>query len=369
MKKVLSLTLALLMCLLITVTVSAVEENYRLRWDMGATSNNPVYVEWHVATQTMQVTYVYSGNFFQLRDAANPDAEQKSKLYIKDGGGWKELAGITSKIVGVDDERDGTWFSEMFSEQENYSGSPTYHTVYLQFFKDGAVFAFDGGVDYGVYFEIYTDGYPHGSMPDDIFTFGNPLTSEWALSEIGKAETLGLVPESLRGADLSKPITRKEFAAVSVKAYEALSGRAAIPAVVNPFTDTDDIEVLEAYNEGIAVGVAADKFDPDALLNREQAAAMLTRVFKRATIPTWSIENDITLDYIKPAPFADDSDISDWARDSVYFMAANGIIAGTGDNMFSPKAVTPEQQAQGYAQATREQALIIAVRMVENLKK
>ena len=46
---------------------------------------------------------------------------------------------------------------------------------------------------------------------------------------------------------------------------------------------------------------------------------------------------------------ADDKDISDWAKDSVYFMAANGIVSGTGNNMFSPKAVTSEQQAQGYA--------------------
>jgi hypothetical protein len=48
-------------------------------------------------------------------------------------------------------------------------------------------------------------------------------------------------------------------------------------------------------------------------------------------------------------------------------MAANSIIGGTGNNMFSPKAVTDAQKAQGYAQATREQALAIAVRMVEHL--
>ncbi|MDR1205452.1 MAG: S-layer homology domain-containing protein [Peptococcaceae bacterium] len=73
------------------------------------------------------------------------------------------------------------------------------------------------------------------------------------------------------------------------------------------------------------------------------------------------------MNYTKPAAFADDKDISDWAKDSVYFMAANSIIGGTGNNMFSPKAVTDAQKAQGYAQATREQALAIAVRMVEHL--
>jgi hypothetical protein len=54
-------------------------------------------------------------------------------------------------------------------------------------------------------------------------------------------------------------------------------------------------------------------------------------------------------------------------KDSVYFMAANGVINGTGNNMFSPRATTSDEEARGYAQATREQALVIALRMVEKL--
>ncbi len=195
--------------------------------------------------------------------------------------------------------------------------------------------------------------------------------SAWASAELAKADALGLIPESLVDADLTQSITRAEFAAISVKAYEALSGTAALPNTVNPFTDTADIEVLKAYNLGITTGVSATEFAPDTLLNREQAATMLTRTFKRATMNGWTIQTDaqFALTYEKPALFADDADISDWAKDSVYFMAANGIINGVGDNKFAPKNVTTEEEATGYANATREQALIIAVRMVENLKK
>ena len=94
------------------------------------------------------------------------------------------------------------------------------------------------------------------------------------------------------------------------------------------------------------------------------------RTFKRATMNGWTIQNDseFKLNYTKPAPFADDNKISDWAKDSVYFMAANGIINGVGNNQFAPKNTTTDEEARGYANATREQALIIAVRMVENLK-
>ena len=132
------------------------------------------------------------------------------------------------------------------------------------------------------------------------------------------------------------------------------------------------MEVLKAYNVGITNGTGdGTVYEPNTLLNREQMSTMLTRVFKRVTMPGWSLATDgqFSLTYTMPAPFADDADISGWARDSVYFMAANGIINGVGGNRFAPKNVTTQEQATGYANATREQALLIAVRMVENLGK
>lgn len=205
---------------------------------------------------------------------------------------------------------------------------------------------------------------------DDVRTSFGSEASAWALPEMEKASNLGLVPDALKGENLTRPITRAEFAAVAVKTYEALSGTKAIPIVNNPFADCADVEVLKAYGIGAVAGTSATTFSPDQLLNREQAAAMLTRVFKRITLAGWTLETDsqFTLPYTMPAPFADDSDISGWARDSVYFMAANKIISGISGNRFVPKNVTSAQEAEGYANATREQALAIAVRMVENLK-
>ena len=194
--------------------------------------------------------------------------------------------------------------------------------------------------------------------------------SEWANEELEKADAMGLIPDCLEGADLTADITRAEFAAVAVKVYEALSGTAALPAVTNPFTDTNDVEVLKAYNVGITNGTGdGTVYEPNTLLNREQMSTMLTRVFKRVTMPGWTLATDgqFSLTYTMPAPFADDADISGWARDSVYFMAANGIVGGVGNNKFAPKNVTTEEQATGYANATREKALLIAVRMIENL--
>lgn len=217
--------------------------------------------------------------------------------------------------------------------------------------------------------------YPSGTWPGaDIDAIAGlnvkPVTSVWAEPEIETAFEYGLVPEILEHAVLDEPITRLEFAAVSVKVYENLVGTKALPSVINPFTDCSDIEMLKAYNLGITKGMSETEFAPNILLNREQAATMLTRVFKRATMNSWTIQTDDTfkLEYEKPMLFADDEIISVWAKDSVYFMVANEIINGMGDNKFVPKNITTEDEAIGYANATREQALLIAVRMVENLK-
>ena len=116
---------------------------------------------------------------------------------------------------------------------------------------------------------------------------------------------------------------------------------------------------LTAGNLNIVNGTSATTYGPNGILAREQAATMLTRVEKKAYIPGWTLATDssYTLNFTQPAKFADDGKISDYAKSSVYFMNAKGVINGTGNNMFSPTVT-----------ATRQEALIIAVRIIDNLK-
>ena len=197
---------------------------------------------------------------------------------------------------------------------------------------------------------------------------------DWALDELKKADAIGIIPSSIRFGDLKEPITREEFAAVSIMIYEYLNGEKASIPETNPFTDTDNADVLKAYAAGITNGTGKTTFSPNDKLNREQAATMLTRVYKKLIFDGWTLENDSSFDdqfkgmFTPPAAFDDDSRISSWAKDSVYFMASKGIINGTGQNRFSPRAVTEEEKNSGYATATREQALLIAYRMAQKLK-
>lgn len=125
--------------------------------------------------------------------------------------------------------------------------------------------------------------FPGQGQPDTNYSYfadGDAWSdaSAWATEELEKADSLGLIPDVLYGEDLTKPITRAEFAAVAVKVYEGLSRHSALPVVNNPFTDTKDVEVLKAYNANIVAGISTDRFAPDALLNREQAATMLSSI-------------------------------------------------------------------------------------------
>ena len=68
--------------------------------------------------------------------------------------------------------------------------------------------------------------------------------------------------------------------------------------------------------------------------------------------------------FTMPAAFADDGQVSGWAKDSVYFMKTNGIIDGVGSNYFAPKHDVTRDEALNCGLAAREQALKIAAGML-----
>ncbi len=175
--------------------------------------------------------------------------------------------------------------------------------------------------------------------------------SSWAEQELQEASKNELIPDMIKNTDFTASISRKEFAAACVKLYEKTAGKKAEPVAVNPFADTTDAEILKAYALGITNGTSDTTFSPDALITREQMATMMTRALSKAGINT-------TVDTNTASKFADHAEISSWALDGVYFMSSKGIIKGVGENNFGVKG-----------NATREQAIVISGRSVNELKK
>jgi hypothetical protein len=179
-----------------------------------------------------------------------------------------------------------------------------------------------------------------------------------------------LIPAELKNKDLKKDITRAEFCAVAVQLYEQMGGPVLNAASLSsPFVDTSSDAVKKAYKLGITNGTSATTFDPYTLISREQLATMLTRVYKSLNLPGWTLATDgqFKLDASGTKKFSDDQYISGYAKPSVYFMVKNGVIKGLTDTTFGPRNLTTYEEAIGYANASREQALIMAVRMFQKL--
>lgn len=162
-------------------------------------------------------------------------------------------------------------------------------------------------------------------QPQNVTTAGQQ-TDGWALELVNEAIAANLMPNSL-GNDLRGNITREQFAGVAVKLYEAMSGTVIpTPALSeNHFTDTSSADVRKAYSMGLVSGTSDTTFSPNSSLNREQAAVMLSNVYK-------ALGGVITAR--NPGAFSDDRNISSWAKTAVYFMSENGIISGVGNNRF-----------------------------------
>ncbi len=226
------------------------------------------------------------------------------------------------------------------------------------FTENGVEYCNDGTTIYGVS-TTFCDGsvyinrhYVSGNEKNFVRYVYFTLTvdaevSDWAREQVDSAAIKGLMPDCL-GDDFTENITRAEFAALAVELYEAMSGETAPAPGESPFSDTNDPVIIQANALGIVGGMGDGTFAPDKLVTREQAALMLSRVYTKlgGEIPQ-----------VEGTTFADNGEISNWAMDAVAFMADQEIVNGVGGNKFDPQG-----------NASIEQALIIALRMFENLK-
>lgn len=203
---------------------------------------------------------------------------------------------------------------------------------------------------------------------DSIITSYGSSVSSWSSKEMEEAYNNGLIPDNLVGEDLTKRVSRSEFASISVKLYESLTGTP-ITQTKSVFTDIagdkNERDIKKAAALDITSGVSPTTFAPNTSINREQLATMLCRTIKKYSYPSWTLatDNEYYLDTSGVKAFADDGDISLYAKPSVYYMTKMGIIKGVDATHFAPRSTTKEQESRGYATATREQAIALSLRI------
>jgi hypothetical protein len=269
--------------------------------------------------------------------------------YQDKGSYYTKLSAYTGKWEGVMELAAYSWSSDKQTATWTVDGQvmATAADYPYSFRLDTAALATGSHTVAVTFSDGATKSYTFQTTAPAILASNNAQVDGWAKDQVNEAIASGLVAAGL-GEDYRVNITRAQFAATTVKLYEAMSGEKAAPAAENPFTDTSDPVILQAAELGFVYGITDDTFAPGSLVTREQAAAMLSRVYTKlgGEIPQ-----------VTATSFTDDGGISSYAKSSVAFMAEKGIVSGKGENRFDPGG-----------SASVQEALSIALRMFKNLK-
>lgn len=329
-------------------TESWVYDKYRSEWDTLSSKNSEVWDYSGSSERSEQLT----GAKTEERDILNLYSDVKSEWLTT---GLNDL--MTPYVYKLQD----AYFNNVSLIDLKI------HTIYIRIrfvtkLSDGSCIYSDWSDAAAIGKDAKPSGNPNNDNQDknnkpkiDVTWSG---VSDWAADSVKTAAESGLYPKVLDKENLTRPINRREFAGIVVSLLNRLGSETTLPPE-NPFSDTRDTNVLEAYNAGIMLGKSPDMFFPMDAITREEAAVILDRVYKAA------YERGVMkeLPAVKEVKFSDDGDISVWAKDAVYEMASAGIIEGVGEGNFAPKNITAEQKREGYADTSIEQALAIALRL------
>ena len=91
-----------------------------------------------------------------------------------------------------------------------------------------------------------------------------------------------------------------------------------------------------AARSGIVVGVSDSVFEPERAISRQEICMIVHR---------YLVWKDVSLQTVPLAQFADDAQIAEWAKESVYVCRSAGIVHGVGDNHFAPNVMARRCEA------------------------
>lgn len=159
-----------------------------------------------------------------------------------------------------------------------------------------------------------------GSAP--IYTL-----SSWAEASVDNLKLYGIISEQAVYQYKSE-ITREQFCEIIYVIVKKLDANKLSTEITDKFVDADNKKILALSELGLINGTSINEFSPSELITREASTVVIARL-----INLFDFENSD----ISRHEFSDRSLISIWAVDSVRIVASQGIINGSGNNMFNPK--------------------------------
>lgn len=160
----------------------------------------------------------------------------------------------------------------------------------------------------------------------------------WAVDFIHKADSLGLVTESMREG-MKAATNRLEFVEALIKAIEY---KETIKDYENEVvSDTSSIAVKKAYKLKLLTYNEAKTFGPDRKITREEVAVILDKLTSLIKFED-KFENKLTY-----------NDASEWALASIDSVVKKGLLLGDNKQRFNPKK-----------NMTRQEVLVTVLRLI-----
>ena len=166
---------------------------------------------------------------------------------------------------------------------------------------------------------------PNGAYAANVKDFSD-FPTDWSASAMSQAVENGLLG-GYDGKILPKgALTRAEMATIINRAFGATQ-----KADLSGYTDVASDawyygDMAKAVKMGTFVGAGAGKLNPSQQITREEAFVVLARAFEVGTADAQSL-----------AAYSDAAEVSEWARQAVAAMVAEGYVSGF-DGKLSPKA-------------------------------
>ncbi|PKM94299.1 MAG: hypothetical protein CVU84_12640 [Firmicutes bacterium HGW-Firmicutes-1] len=209
--------------------------------------------------------------------------------------------------------------------------------------------------------------------------------SSWASQKVAISVTAGITPVDFDTIPFNKSITRLDFCELLLNTCRTFGITLPSAPMSSPFSDTTDINAVNAYMLGLTQGTDAGLFSPEMPLTREMAAVMLSklrilfqyttdnnnknidwnnignnqnyssdRYFKNRN--TVSKTSTGSLTYTEPmdgqqaiqtlSKYSTDGDlISSWAKIYMADVYTRGILSGTGEGKLDPQSYITREQA------------------------
>ncbi|WP_192868201.1 S-layer homology domain-containing protein [Calderihabitans maritimus] len=158
----------------------------------------------------------------------------------------------------------------------------------------------------------------------------NDIASHWARGDIETLVERGVVSGYPDGSFRpEKNTTRAEFTKMLVAALDLEARDGAILSFADEVPDWARSYVATAVEKGLVAGYEDHTFRADAYITRAEIAAVLVRSMKyKEGISSGAVKAVVS--------FSDESDIPDWAKESVHAAVRYGIVTGYPDGSFGP---------------------------------